>query len=163
MHVVATFQHTIKLEIALAELENGGIPRADILVLPLDRRPEDPRLFDTMHRSDGVSLIELAAVLGMIGMLLGAIYGFVLAWGPIIWATIGLAAGALIGYGINVLRVRRAKRRAPAERDLTDLVLLVRCPPWQADKVQRILWDGNALGLAVYAGPDAGAGTENEG
>lgn len=164
MHVVAAFQHSIPLETALAGLENAGVPRKDILALPLDRRDDAVHLFDTMHHSDGESLIELAAILGMIGMLLGSIYGFVLAWGPILCALCGLVGGALIGYGISALRLRNNRKRNQREQahNLTEVVVLVRCADWQVDTVKQTLWQGNALGVAVYKAGNPKVGRDEE-
>lgn len=152
MHVVAVFQHSVQLEMALAGLENAGVPRGNILALPLDSSDSPPRPFDSMHRSDGVSLIDLAAVLGMIGMLLGAIYGFVLPWGPILCALTGLITGALAGYGISLLRMRSRRRRGQrqAADNPAEVVVIVRCEDWQADTVKRTFWEGSALGVTVY-------------
>ncbi len=147
MYVVATFQYSKKIEIVLAELEQLGLGRDLVLVLPLDKRTEREKLFDSMHSSDGVSFLELPSILGMIGMLLGSIYGFVLAWGPVIWALIGLAAGAGLGFVIaGKVRKRTTVRRA--EGNLAEVVVMVRCPPTSSEQVRRILWDGFALGVA---------------
>lgn len=71
MHIIATFEYSISLELALSELENIGISKKKISAFPLDKRTEEGKLFDSMHQSDGISLFDLAAVLGSIFMLLG--------------------------------------------------------------------------------------------
>ena len=91
MYIIATFEYNNFLERAVTEMQMQGVAKERILAAPLDKKGEERRLFDTMHSSDGLSLIGLAAALGTIFMLLGTIYGFVLAWGPIWWGLIGLA------------------------------------------------------------------------
>lgn len=41
-------------------------------------------LFDTLHRSDGVSLFETGAAIGTAFGVVGASIGFALEWGPIL-------------------------------------------------------------------------------
>ncbi|MCF8567578.1 hypothetical protein LLE49_22925 [Alicyclobacillus tolerans] len=80
MHLVSVFQHSIYLELAIIELEQQGIPEGKILALPLDKHIPTPPSTQAVHR-DGRSYVDLLFIFGMVGMLLGAIYGFVLALG----------------------------------------------------------------------------------
>ena len=82
MYIIASFEQSIFLELAISALEQRGIQKNQILAVPLDKRTEPRKLLDTIHRADGYSLFDVAAVLGTCGMLLGAIYGMVLNWGP---------------------------------------------------------------------------------
>ncbi|MCL6517443.1 hypothetical protein [Alicyclobacillus sp.] len=149
MYLVASFEHTIYLELFLTELEQKGIPRSRILAVPLDRRQEPRRLFDTIHRADGFSLFDVAAILGTCGMLLGAIYGFVLTWGPILWGLIGLIGGALVGFFVKWLFVRREARLEVSGRSRipSEVMVMVRCEPHQADFVQALMWEHHAVGV----------------
>jgi hypothetical protein len=84
MYVIATFESSIFLELAIAALEQKGITTDNLLAVPLDKRTEPRKLFDTIHRADGSSMLDAATILGTVFMLLGAIYGYVLKWGPLI-------------------------------------------------------------------------------
>ncbi|WP_143425229.1 hypothetical protein [Geobacillus sp. FJAT-46040] len=93
MIVIATFESHLFVELAISALQEK-----EIFAVPLNRSAEPPRLLDTLHHANGFSFLDLAAILGTCLMLLGAIYGYVLAWGPIIWGIIGAVSG--IGIGI---------------------------------------------------------------
>lgn len=80
MYIIATFEHNHFLERAVTGMQMKGVSKERILAAPLDKRGEERRLFDTLHFSDGLSLIDLATILGTIFMVLGSIYGFIWAW-----------------------------------------------------------------------------------
>jgi hypothetical protein len=111
VYTIASFEQSIFVELAITALEQKGITKSQIFAVPLDKGKEEQKLFDTIHRADGVSLFDVAALLGTCGMLLGAIYGFVLSWGPIIWGIIGLVAGLLIGFTVKWLFVRKQNKK----------------------------------------------------
>jgi hypothetical protein len=71
-----------------------------------------------------------------------------LAWGPIIWALIGTAAGFLIGLGLKLLFVRRKTEKLTKSRKEAGIVLIVACPDTQADMINTILWDNGATGTS---------------
>jgi hypothetical protein len=146
MYIVSTFEYSTYLELAITGLEKQGIKRENILAIPLDRRAEERKLFDTLHRSDGVSLFDGAAVLGTIFMVLGTIYGFVWEWGPIIWGLIGLAFGALIGFIFDfILTKRRDRIRRNVPEVATEVILLINCEERQIEMIEDILWEHQAL------------------
>lgn len=150
MYVIATFEQSVFLELAITALEQKGIPKDRILAVPLDKRTEPPQLFDTLHRADGISMFDLGAVLGTCLMLLGSVYGYVLKWGPIIWGIIGAVAGLLIGFIIKYVIV---KRRNPGNKSgpktvTSEAVLMIHCHESQWDNIEKILWDNTALGVS---------------
>src|SRR3954468_17553485 len=98
MHVISSFEHSAFLELALNQLQEKGINKENIVAVSLEKMNGQLTLFDNIHRSDGVSLFDLAAIMGTIFSVLGASYGFVLKWGPIIWGLLGLAFGAILGF-----------------------------------------------------------------
>ena len=85
MHIISSFEHSAFLELAINHLQEKGIEKENIVAVPLHNMKDQLKLFDTIHRSDGESLLDLAAVLGTVFSVLGASFGFVLTWGPIIW------------------------------------------------------------------------------
>ncbi|WP_067619055.1 hypothetical protein [Alicyclobacillus acidiphilus] len=152
MYIIASFEQSIFLELAITALEQIGIDKRQILAVPLDKRTEERKLFDSMHRADGVSLFDGAAVLGTCGMLLGAIYGMVLAWGPILWGLIGLCLGMVVGFLLKLLFVKRRNRKVTKEQISTEVFLLIDCDAEEKKLVERILWENDALGIAKLDG-----------
>jgi hypothetical protein len=145
LYVIATFENSLFIELAISAMEQKGIPKEKILAAPLDKRSEPRQLFDTIHRADGLSLFDGAAMLGTCLMLIGAIYGYVLKWGPIIWGIIGAVSGLLLGFLIKMLFVKNSKR---GEKGFTaEIVLMVRCEEHQWETIEKILWENTALGV----------------
>lgn len=145
MFVIATFENSIYIELAITALEQQGISKELILAAPLDKRKEMRGLFDTIHKSDGFSLFDGPAILGTCLMLLGAIYGYVLEWGPILWGIIGAVSGLLLGLLLKMLLLRKNKRGS--SKITSEIVLMVRCEDHKWEQVEKLLWDHFALGL----------------
>jgi hypothetical protein len=145
MFVIATFENSIYIELAITALEQQGISKELILAAPLDKRKELRGLFDTIHKSDGFSLFDGPAILGTCLMLLGAIYGYVLEWGPILWGIIGAVSGLLLGFLLKMFLLRKNKRGS--SKITSEIVLMVRCEDRKWEQVEKILWDHFALGL----------------
>jgi len=145
MFVIATFENSIYIELAITALEQQGISKELILAAPLDKRKELRGLFDTIHKSDGFSLFDGPAILGPCFMLLGAIYGDILEWGPILWGIIGAVSGMLLGFLIKMLMLKKNKRGS--KNISSEIVLMVRCEEHKWEMVEKILWDHLALGL----------------
>jgi hypothetical protein len=145
MLVIATFENSLFIEMAISALEQKGIPKEKIFAAPLDKRKEPRQLFDTIHRADGISLFDAGALLGTCFMLLGAIYGYVLKWGPIIWGIIGALSGLAIGILIKLWLVK--KNNKGTKKISSEIVLMIRCEEYQWDSVEQMLWDNLALGV----------------
>ncbi|MFD1738198.1 hypothetical protein ACFSCX_16850 [Bacillus salitolerans] len=143
--IIATFENTIYIELAVSSLEQIGIPKERIFAAPLDKRTEPRRVFDSIYQADGYSLFDLGAILGTCLMLLGSIYGYVLAWGPIIWGIIGAVSGILLGILIKLLLLN--KNKGSTRKITSEIVLMIRCEDYQKEKVEHTLWDHLALGL----------------
>ncbi|MEN6326510.1 MAG: hypothetical protein ABFD18_09960 [Syntrophomonas sp.] len=155
MYVYASFDYSAYLELAITDLEKRGIAREHILAIPLDKKMEERKPLDTIHRADGISLFDGAAVSGAIFMELGVIYGFVLKWGPIIWGLIGLLGGALIGFLLDyyggIIRQKKlakeTRNQAKAGKSNTEVVLTICCKKEEYEMVEKVLWDNMALGV----------------
>ena len=145
MHIISSFEHSAFLELAINHLQEKGIEKENIVAVPLQNMKDQPKLFDTIHRSDGESLLDLAAVLGTIFSVLGASFGFVLTWGPIIWGILGLAFGAIIGFMIDYLLTKKRKKRKTNLH--TEVILIVNCKENEYETVKRILFENRALGV----------------
>ncbi|RID89512.1 hypothetical protein D1953_00965 [Peribacillus asahii] len=147
MQIFATFEHSTYLELAISELEEKGIK--NILAVPLNNRKEERKLFDTLHQSDGVSLISKGSILAFLFSTIGITKGFVLEWGPIIWGLIGAGSGFLIGFLIDLFIKKVIKRKQRLLRGKnSEVILIVECEEHQKEHVENILWKQLALGVA---------------
>ena len=106
------------------------------------------KLFDTIHHSDGVSLIDLGAVLGAIFMVLGSIYGFVLKWGPIWWALIGAISGFVLGILIKLFTTKKYFKSRYKDPKGAEVVLIIECSENEAEMIRSTLWENHALGVS---------------
>lgn len=149
MQIVATFEYSVFLELAITELEGKGI--TSIYAIPLDLRKEEPRWMDSMHRADGHSFPDKAFIFAFLLATIGSSKGYVWKWGPVIWGLIGAGLGFAIGLLWNVILflARRQRSRSQYRRGRKgEVVLVVTCEDRAADVVEDILWDHQALGLA---------------
>lgn len=148
MYLIATFEYNQFLEQAITGIQMKGIAKEKILAAPLDTKDEERKLFDTMHSSDGLSLIDVAAMLGTIFMLLGSIYGFIWTWGPIWWGLIGLVGGFGLGICIKLfLTKKQAKNRSSAQKQ-SEVVLIIECKQNDIEMVRNACWENHALGVS---------------
>lgn len=146
MYVVSTFEHSVKIEMALTSIEMKGVPRDSILAVALDTRAPAPALFDRMHSSDSRSLLDAPMILAALFALFGLIYGFLLAWGPVLWALIGTGLGFGLGLIIRLITVKR-KGKEQAKK-VPAVVVMVCCRDDQLQMVQDTMWAHAALGVA---------------
>ncbi|PRX30399.1 hypothetical protein BX659_10740 [Orenia metallireducens] len=147
MHIICTFEYSNYLELAISTMEMQGIKKEDILAIPMDKRNSSRRFFDSIHHSDGLSLLDLSSILGTIFMLLGSIYGFILKWGPIVWGLIGLLVGGFLGLLIRLL-ISKNKSYRQRNKKSTEVVLIIKCEEKKLELVKDILWENYALGVA---------------
>lgn len=146
MYIVSNFECSINIEKAVTELQMKGIPKKNILAVPLDKRNEVKRVFDSIHYSDSYSTLDIPMILAAVFALLGAIYGFLLSWGPIIWALIG----TIFGFGMGIL-IKLIKTKSQKKKDNStsaEVVLIISCSDTQLEWVNNILWDNGAMGTS---------------
>jgi hypothetical protein len=147
VQIFATFEHTNFLELAISDLEQKGF--SDIFAVPLDSRKEERKLFDTLHRADGVSFIGKGMALAVVFSVVGASRGFVLKWGPIYWGLIGAASGFAVGFLTDLyINLVHNKKKRLIHGKKSEVILIVTCEESQGDLVENILWEHLALGLA---------------
>lgn len=149
IQIFSTFEHSIKLELAICALQQEGIEKEKIFAVPLTNRKMESKLFDTIHYSDGVSLISTGSVLGTAFAVIGASVGFSLQWGPIYWGLIGVGCGFLLGLLIDYIfyKVSKNTQRLLLKKH-PHVILIVECDDQQADSVEKILWHFLAFGIA---------------
>ncbi|WP_318246505.1 hypothetical protein [Guptibacillus algicola] len=137
------------LKIAISNLEKQGIHREKIYAVPLDKRAETRKIFDSLHYSDGVSLIDIGLPLATAFSVVTASVGFELDWGPIYWGLIGAVTGFLLGLLIRlVILWKTEKKETRLKGKKADVVLIVECEKSMGEKVEKILWEHLAMGLA---------------
>ncbi len=149
MQLYSTFENNAYLEIAISTLEKKGIMKENIYAVPLDNREEERKLFDTLHRSDGTTFIDVGLALATAFSVVGASIGFELAWGPIYWGLIGAFLGFLIGLAIRLFTefVLKKKKRLLKGKH-AEVILIIECEATQSELVENTLWGHYALGVA---------------
>lgn len=149
MYIFASFEQGALLEIAISDLTRLGLTDRDILAVPLRATTRKIAVIDKIYRTDGFSILDGAAALGTVCMVLGVIFGSVLNWGSIIWGIIGLVAGAAIGLAVDWAITTR-KNKPGSRSNSIPVVLIVRCENVMADMVEKILEEHQALGFARH-------------
>ncbi|WP_096154918.1 MULTISPECIES: hypothetical protein [Bacillus] len=133
----------------LRDLDDLGLSKEQILAVPLDQVNTNAQLIDSLHRSDGRSLVDLAAIFGIIFMLLGVIYGYIFYLGPVIWGGIGLISGLLLGFIIDYLLSKKKDKNNKKNKDDADFILMINCPADKQEKVEAVLWNNMVLGVGI--------------
>lgn len=149
MQFFSTFENNSFLEIAISTLEKKGITKENVYAVPLDNRTEERKVFDTIHRSDGISLIDLGMALATAFSVIGASIGFKLSWGPIYWGLISALIGFILGFAIRLFTemvIKKKKRVLKGKH--SEVILIIDCEETQAELVENILWSHYALGVA---------------
>jgi hypothetical protein len=149
LQLFSTFESNAFLEIAISALEKKGIKQEDIFAVPLDNRTLERKVFDSTHRSDGTSLVDIGMALATAFSVVGASIGFKLAWGPIYWGLISAFIGFVLGFAIRLITelVLKKKKRVLRGKH-SDIILIIDCKETQAELIENILWDHFALGVA---------------
>ncbi len=149
IQIFSTFEHSMYLELAITALEKYGIRKERILVVPLANRKEERNLFDTLHRADGVSLIDIGMAMATGFSVIGASIGFILSWGPIYWGLIGAASGFVLGFCIKLFYLKTVdKKKQLLKGEHAEVILVVDCDDAMAERVEDCLWDHLAIGVA---------------
>lgn len=147
MYIISTFDYSINLEMAITLIQTKGVEKEKIFAIPVDKANEKLNLMDTIHHSDSVSLLDLAAILGAIFMLFGSIYGFVFKWGPVWWGVIGLVCGVGLGVAIKLFMLRKYIGRRKSTKE-PEVILIVECKESIVGTVVDLLWSNHALGVS---------------
>lgn len=149
MQLFSTFETTGFLELAISTLEKNGISKGNIFAVPLDNRKEERKIFDTLHRSDGTSLIDIAMGLATAFSVIGASIGFKLTLGPIYWGLIAAFVGFMLGFAIRLfMELILKKKKNVLKGKLSEIILIVDCDESQAELIENILWSHFAIGVA---------------
>lgn len=144
--IVATFDYSQFIELAITELEEKGIAKDKILAIPMRQEKKNFAILDTIHRADGISIFDTASVLATTGMTLGVIYGFIWTWGPIIWGIIGLFTGTMVGLILDYMLTKR-KISTQGKSKVSEMVLIISCESGQKELVEKVLRNNTAFGI----------------
>lgn len=147
MYVVAAFEHSIKLELAISELLQNGIVKERICAVPMNMLQQEGYRLDTIHRADGLSVFDVPAILGSIFMLFGVMWGFMWNWGPIIWGLIGLFTGAGLGFAFKYFHYKLYKRKQPKNGKIAEVILIVGCDEAGSKIVETVVSSHSALSV----------------
>ncbi|QDI91788.1 hypothetical protein EPH95_11890 [Salicibibacter halophilus] len=148
MQIFATFEQTTYLEMTLTAIEQAGIQKSNILVVPLNNRKDNRKLFDTIQHSDGISLFDIGAALAVVFSVIFASRGFEWEWGPIYWGLIGAAFGFLLGFIIKLIWVKVFhKRKQLFREEKSEVIVVIECKTEQMETVEQILKHYFALGV----------------
>jgi hypothetical protein len=149
VQIFSTFETTPYLEMAISTLEKKGIKKEIIYAVPLDNRTEDRKVFDSLHRSDGTTLIDIGVALATAFSVIGASVGFKLSWGPIYWGLIGAFIGFVLGFAIRLyIELIVKKKRRLLKGKHSEIILIIDCEESQAEFIENVLWNHFALGVA---------------
>lgn len=141
---------------AISELEQKGIARESIYAFPLKLRVKERKIFDSINRADGISLFDGMAACGTLFMIIGAIFGYLWTWGPIIWGLIGLAFGSTLGFVLDCF-VSKALRHKNNHRTMvnnkkgdriSEVILIIDCAQEDVTKIEDILWENAAIAVS---------------
>ncbi|WP_456278646.1 hypothetical protein [Bacillus sp. AK128] len=135
--IIATFEHTPFVEMAIHDIETMGIPSKNIIALPFENLESQTFILDSIHRADGRSVLDGAMVSGTIFMVLGTIYGFVWYWGPVIWGLLGLLGGFCLGLLIEIA-FQKKKIKLFANRK-SEVFLEVTCQTSMKEQLFKVL------------------------
>jgi uncharacterized protein YneF (UPF0154 family) len=147
MHVVASFEHSNFLELAITDLEQKGIETNKICAIPLNKMVKERKLFDTLHQADGQSMFDLPTILATIFMTLGVMWGVMWKWGPIIWGLLSFIAGIALGLVIKYILYKKSLQKN--SRYNTEVVLIVNCKPNEVELVETVLFNHLAIGIGT--------------
>lgn len=149
IQLFSIFYNNIYLEMAISKLVSIGIREELIFAVPLDKRPAEPQLLDSIRESDGTSFIDIGLSLATGFSVIGTSIGFKLTWGPIIWGLTAALVGFVLGLLIRLyIEIVLKKRRHERKNKTANVILIVDCPETQAELVENILWEHFAEGVA---------------
>jgi hypothetical protein len=145
--IIATFDHSLFVEMVIHDIEKLGVPAQNIVALPVENLDSQTHIIDTIHRVDGGSVLDGAMMSATIFSVLGTIYGFVWHWGPIIWGLLGLVGGFLLGLIIEVV-INKKKLNVVAKRK-SEVIIEVTCSATLQDQLIKVLKMRKAMGYVI--------------
>ncbi|MDC3412932.1 hypothetical protein [Terrihalobacillus insolitus] len=147
MYIIGGFECNTNLELALYELEELGFREEDIFIVEMKHPRNSERLINSIHSSDGKSLMDSITAWGVVVGTLGIIYGSQLLIGPIATGLLGLVVGAMIGF-LTDLKVNKNKKK---KRSNIDVLLIIHCKTEEREeKIKKILQKFLVVTIGVH-------------
>lgn len=152
MHLVAGFESNAYAEIALEEIKDQcNISDSEITFVQMNPEDKPQTLFDSIHYSDGYSLLDAVAAWAVIGGVLGIIYGSKMWLGSVAVGLTGCIAGGLIGFFFDRLFSRKKKSKKYIRH--IEVLLFIRFNSrLQLDRASSICRTNNVISLGVHGG-----------
>ncbi len=147
VQVIATFDHSPFVEMVIHDIEKLGVPAHHIVALPLENLDSKAHIIDSIHRVDGRSLLDGAMLGASFFSVLGAIYGFEMYWGPIIWGLIGLFGGFLLGLLIELALNKKQLKLFSTRK--SEVILEITCTFSLKDQLIHALKKRKAQGYVI--------------
>lgn len=148
VYIIASFEYSFALELAITDLLQNGINKEEIKSVPLVKESPNKNITTQCYvKTDGFSLFDLSLVLGNIFAVFFICFGFIWKWGPIIWGLIGFLIGVLIGVVVDIAKNGLQKYKRD-RKDRTEIYIMIKCPSEAKKVVKEILWNHNCIGIA---------------
>jgi hypothetical protein len=146
--VYGLFKPSRSLELAVEILSGMGLSGGGLLLTPLDAPlPSKQRIIDSMHTTDGMSLVDGMALSATVGMLMGVIYGSVLPIGPVALGLIGLLGGGGTGYLIDRSISPKNRRRRTSMNGF--MLVAIRCSEEESLEVKKIMTEHHCSAVGI--------------
>ena len=143
MLIIGTFEHSIELELALAELEHNNISRNNILVVLMSIDQNTTTLSNNTSKDFYSKGIEIGIACATFGSVIGASVGFALAWGPVICGLLAALIGFFIAFGIYLFAKKATNRHLP--KKLPEVTVVIKCLKDQSNLSMQTMWKYGAL------------------
>nr|WP_106782841.1 hypothetical protein [Lysinibacillus timonensis] len=147
VQIIATFDHSPFVEIAIHDMEKLGIQPENIIALPVENLDAQTHIIDTIHRVDGTSILDGAMMSATVFSVLGVIYGFAWHWGPIIWGLIGLIGGFALGLIIELLVNKKKIKVFPNRK--SEVIIEITCHTSLQNQLIQVLKSRKAIGYVI--------------
>lgn len=134
MYLAAGFESNVYVEMALNELHECEIEDKDVVMIEMEAQKPPQTLFDSIHFSDGVSILDGMAAWAVVGGVFGIIYGSQVKYGPLALGLLGFCTGSLVGFVIDFLIGARKRRGKKPSRNI-EILLLLHCDSKQQLKM----------------------------
>ncbi|WP_353947772.1 hypothetical protein ABNN70_10725 [Sporolactobacillus sp. Y61] len=137
--ILAMFEHSIFVEIALTSLKNMEHGFENIGAVPLKHPPGHSKLYD------GKSYVDLGFVSGTVAGVIGVCLGYRLYPGPILWGISASLIGFVGGLFVDYIYTKFRRHKEPVSK----ILLLISCEDRLQDAVEDLMWKNQASGVAV--------------
>ena len=149
MFLITGFESNTYVEIALEEIKDQcNITDEQISFVEMKPQVLPRTFFDSIHSSDGFSILDSMAAWAVVGGVLGIIYGSRIWLGSILLGLLGFITGCLLGFIFDKLIHKTKKERKIRH---IEILLVIKCNSKdQVDKAAAICKKNNVLSLGIH-------------